>query len=244
MTVAVMPERDASFESILDAVKARFAHCLNRSYFEDQMTSHVNIERIPGIKFVPLFIKDLVMKIIYAPNASKYTMTFSNVGRINLPENISDKVERFEMMIGGSHTHPKKASLISYKDELVLMFSSTIDDNSLERYLVSFLSERGIDITISSNETPPEALSKEQMAAKAERAAAKRSSKESKSERKRLKKQDKLAKKLAKKRMKLEKKAERKALKDKKNESKKQTAAIKNASKRNKGSSSDAEVDA
>lgn len=154
MNVAVKPSRDDTFETVLEEVKKQFSGCLCRGYFERQMAGHVNIERIPGISLVPLFIKDFVMRRIYNPSAKKYTMTLSNVGRIQLPDNIAGLVERFEMVIGGSHTHPKKASLCSFGEELALTFSSTIDDNSLEQFLVRFLTKQGIPITISSNETP------------------------------------------------------------------------------------------
>ena len=79
----------------------------------------------------------------------------SNLGRLRLPDTIADKVERMEMLLGGSRTHPKKVSLCSYGNTLAISFSSTIDDNSLERFFAKYLSEHGITATLVSNETPP-----------------------------------------------------------------------------------------
>lgn len=218
MSVAVKPGRDDSFEDVLAAVKKRFAECVEKGYFERQITAHVNIERIPGIKFVPLFIKDIVMRCIYAPSTKLYTMTFSNIGRVQLPEVISQKVERFEVMIGGSHTHAKKASMCSYGNKLVLMFSSTIDDNSLEQHLVSFLTKKGIEAVISSNETPapvkPPKMSKEEAKErKAEVREAKLAAKESKRVYKRSKKEAKIAAKLDRKTAKANAKSDKRAAK-------------------------------
>lgn len=207
MNVGFKPGRDTSFEEILEEVKAQFAKRLKRSYFEAQITSHVNIERIPGIRYVPLFIKDMVMRLIYSRTEGRYTMTFSNLGRIQLPEVISDRVERFEVLIGGSQTHPKKTSLCSYKNNLVLMFSSTIDDNSFEQFLLSFLVKEGVEVTVSSNETPaprePEKVKvkkvkptkAEKAALKAEKISAKQAKKTVKAEKKLLKKQQRAEKK-------------------------------------------------
>ncbi len=153
MNIGVKPGRNASFDEILSSVKGQFARKLDRGNFERQITSHVNIERIPGIRYVPLFIKDIVMRIIYKNSAKRYTLTFSNLGRIKLPDVISDRVERFEVIIGGSQTHPKKTALCSYKNNLALAFSSTVDDNSFEQFLLSYLVKEGIDVTVSSNET-------------------------------------------------------------------------------------------
>lgn len=155
MKVSIVPTKDMTFEDILNETKAQFKKSLVKSRFEKQISDHVNIERIPGIKFVPLFLKNIVMRCTYAKSLKKYTMTFSNLGKITLPETIADKVERFEVMIGGSATHPKKLSLCTYENNLALTFTSTVDDNSLEKFFVSFLTEKGIDVVISSNETPP-----------------------------------------------------------------------------------------
>ncbi len=183
MNIGVLPKRNASFEDILSEVKAQFKENLKRSYFESQINSHVNIEKIPGIRYVPLFIKDAVMRFIYSGNAKKYTVTFSNLGRIQLPSVISNYVERFEVLIGGSSTHPKKTSLCSYGNNLVLMFSSTIDDNSFEQFLLSYLVKEGIDVTVSSNETPkPPKMKKEKK--KADKSAAKELKKAAKARKK------------------------------------------------------------
>ncbi len=155
MKVSVIPTRDMTFEEVLTETKAQFEKSLVKSNFQKQISDHVNIERIPGIKFVPLCIKNIVMRYTYAKSLKKYTMTLSNLGKITLPEAIADKVERFEVMIGGSATHPKKLSLCTYENKLALTFTSTVDDNSLEKFFVSFLTEQGIDVIISSNETPP-----------------------------------------------------------------------------------------
>ena len=121
-------------------------------------------------------------------------------------------------MIGGSHTHAKKASVCSYGNKLVLMFSSTIDDNSLEQYLVSFLTKKGIEAVISSNETPapvkPPKMSKEEAKErKAEVREAKLAAKESKRVYKRSKKEAKIAAKLDRKTAKANAKSDKRAAK-------------------------------
>ena len=154
LTVSVIPEKNSSFEEILAKTKECFSDGLTKNAFEREITNHVKIEHIPGIKFVPRIIKDIVMRFIFAKNDKRHTMTFSNLGRITLPDMISDRVDRIEVLIGGSQTHVKKTSLCSYKNNIVLTFSSTVDNNSIEQYMLSYLAKCGIDIVVSSNETP------------------------------------------------------------------------------------------
>ncbi len=153
VNVSVTPKRGASFEDILAAVKARFKRCMTREYFERQITAHVNIERIPGIKLVPLAIKNAVMRYYFKKNARLHTITLSNLGKITLPPMLSGMVERFEVIIGASDTHVKKVSLCSYENSLALTFSSTVDSNSLEQFMLSHLAREGVEVVISSNET-------------------------------------------------------------------------------------------
>ncbi len=191
MNVSVLPKRDSSFEDVLCAVKKRFSECLTREYFEAQIYEHVKIERIPGIKFVPLWLKNPIMRGFFKSSARRHTMTLSNLGKITLPEVIADRVERFEVFIGSSETHTKKASLCSYGDNLTLSFSSTVDDNSLEQFMLSYLSGQGIEIILSSNETPPPKKEPVQKPNKAEKHGIRAEKKAVKAEAKRLKKETK-----------------------------------------------------
>ncbi len=154
MYVSVLPKRGEDFDSILQKTKAEFKKSLKREYFERQIADHVAIERIPGVGFVPIFIKNLIMRHSFKKAAKLYTVTFSNLGQVILPSMIEDNVERFELVIGASESHPKKVALCSFGNQLSLIFSSTIEDNSLERFMIGFLAEQGIGISVSSNETP------------------------------------------------------------------------------------------
>ncbi len=154
VNVSVTPDRSTRFDDVLASVKVQFKRCMTRTYFERQITSHVNIERIPGIKLVPLAIKNAVMRYYFKKNARLHTITLSNLGRITLPPMLSGRVERFEVIIGASDTHVKKVALCSYENNLALTFSSTVDSNSLEQFMLSHLAKEGVEVVISSNETP------------------------------------------------------------------------------------------
>lgn len=226
-SISVTPRDSMSFDEVLDEVKRRFDECLTKEYFEKQIDANVGIEKIGPVKFVPVWIKDLVMRLLFSRAEKKYTITFSNLGLMQFPETAADKLRRFEMLLGGSRTHPKKATLCSYRNEMALTFTSTIDDNSLERFLIRFLVSNGIEVTITSNETPePPFENKSERAEKrrlekAEKKARKRSEKES---RRLSKKSAKEAKKSAKKAAKEAKRSAKKQSKDEKRSAKKAKA--------------------
>ena len=152
MYISVHPGRGDTFESVLAVTREQFKRCLNREYFERQIAGNVAIERIPGIRFVPIFIKDAVMRLSYKKATDRHTYTFSNLGKFPLPLVIADKIDHIEILIGASQTHPKKLGVISCGNTLAMSFTSTIDDNSVEQFMLAFLAERGIPVTVSSNE--------------------------------------------------------------------------------------------
>jgi NRPS condensation-like uncharacterized protein len=152
ISIGVKPTANMTFDEVLAEVKERLKSCLTREYFGKQIAENVSIEKIPPIKFVPIWLKDFIIRLLFARAEKKYTITFSNMGRFQLPDAIADKVSRFEVTLCGSRTHPKKVSLCSYKNNLALSFASTVDDNSLERFIVRWLVSKGIDVSISSNE--------------------------------------------------------------------------------------------
>ena len=154
INISVTPHDNMTFEDILAVVKERFKASLTRENFERQIAQNVAIERITAVKLVPIWLKDFIMRRFFAKAEKKYTITFSNLGAVKLPDAVAGRLRRFEMLLGASRTHPKKVSVCSYKNELALSFSSTIDDNELERCFVKLLVDRGVDISISSNETP------------------------------------------------------------------------------------------
>lgn len=67
VSIGVRPRRGMTFDEVLSEVKERFDSCLTREYFERQIDANVGIEKIGPVKFVPVWIKDLVMRILFAP---------------------------------------------------------------------------------------------------------------------------------------------------------------------------------
>lgn len=153
VSIGVRPRRGMTFDEVLSEVKERFDSCLTREYFERQIDANVGIEKIGPVKFVPVWIKDLVMRILFAPGGKTVYDNFLESREDVVPGAAGrgyggrDAARRLE-------DSPKKATLCSYKNEMALTFTSTVDDNSLERFLIRQLVSEGIEVTITSNETP------------------------------------------------------------------------------------------
>ena len=104
------------------------------------------------IRFVPLGIKNMVMRHIYHEADKGVTTTLSNLGRVVLPESLAPYVEEMRMMIPVTPHQPIRCGVISCNDQFVLTFTSSLEETDIQRYFFRFLKKYGIDITISCNE--------------------------------------------------------------------------------------------
>ncbi len=154
INISIKNPGELGFDGILTETRRQLKERLSREYFEKQMAGRLKPERIPGVRFVPIWIKNRVLAHYYKKAARGYTCTLSNMGRLILPEAIADKVERFDLLLGSSDTHPKKVSVCSFGNTLSLSFTSTVDSSALEKFMITSLVSLGIDATLISNDVP------------------------------------------------------------------------------------------
>ena len=105
-------------------------------------------------RFIPLFLKNIILKIAYGKTLRGYSINLSNLGRLSVDEEYKPYVEYFECMMNVSDIQPIKCALCSYEEKLVITFSSRIQDTSIQRHFFRHLAKAGIPISVSSNEIP------------------------------------------------------------------------------------------
>ena len=117
-----------------------------------QFSQNVKAEQNIFLRFVPLFIKNPVLKYMFRRNEKGQTGTVSNMGRIDLPEEMRPFFKRFEVVLSATPAQPIKLGLVSYGDTLACSFSSRIEENDVQRFFLRFLRDQGVEITIGCNE--------------------------------------------------------------------------------------------
>ncbi|MBP7341113.1 MAG: hypothetical protein PHG54_04690 [Smithellaceae bacterium] len=70
-------------------------------------------------------------------------MHLANMGAVELPEAIRDKVERFDTMGGSLHCYPIECGVIGYRDILSVSFSRAIDRPFAENRFFEILAADG-----------------------------------------------------------------------------------------------------
>ncbi len=103
------------------------------------------------VRAFPLFIKKrMAMLILDQVAARMLSMDLTNIGAIDLPEAIRDKVERFDTMGGNLHFFRIECGMMSYRDILSISFSRAIDQPLVERRFFDLLADHGIAVQLAT----------------------------------------------------------------------------------------------
>lgn len=141
-----------SFEELIQYVQLYMKMNLNKKYLSRYISRNVKKEKNRFIRIIPLFIKNLVIPFVYQYfGESGYTSSISNLGRMELSENIASKIERFEFYPPPSRGNIIKVGVISYRTKLYLSFGSLTNRTDIERIFFRKLRKMGLPVKVETN---------------------------------------------------------------------------------------------
>lgn len=142
------PER---FEQVLAEVSRQMDENIVKEKLEETISYNVSMEKKWYLRLVPLPIKNLALNKIFLKSSKAYTMTLSNLGLLELDENLMQSVEEFQAMIGVSKRQRLKCTVIAYHGRLNISFNSAMTDTKLQDFFFQFLEEKGVEAKLESN---------------------------------------------------------------------------------------------
>ena len=145
---------DGTQESIIRVVRASFERQLREDQVALTMNSYAALEHNLAIKLVPLPIKNLVISMSNAKIQKGITGTLSNVGKITLPEDMTQYVRKFSCFMAAPEM---QVCVCSYKDNLVFGVASPFVEHPVMRSFFRAMVEMGIEVEIDSNDFDREA---------------------------------------------------------------------------------------
>ena len=142
-----------TFEDILKSVHHQMGAQLTRNNLNAKITTNVKSEKMFMVKIMPLFIKNLVMRIVYNIVGEKISsITISNLGNVELPDEMRNYVSRMDFVLGVQAMSPCNCSVLSYEGKLYINFIRNIKGSDLERKFFTHLRSLGIHTLIESNQ--------------------------------------------------------------------------------------------
>ncbi|MEZ7873078.1 MAG: hypothetical protein QMB53_04730 [Eubacteriales bacterium] len=141
-----------SLDDIIALVKHSMGYETAEQLINARFSSNVHAEQSKAIRPVPLVIKTLILRMMYALTGERYfTSVLSNMGRIDLPEGMRGHVKRLDFIIGAGRSNPLSIGCVSVNGQTYLSFSRTIKEPEVERRVLSALIREGVPVVVESN---------------------------------------------------------------------------------------------
>lgn len=141
-----------SFEDCVKNCKQQMKEGLEIDKFERMVHYNVKTEKNPFLKIVPLFIKDIAMKLTYLKvGENLQTGDMSNLGLIKTPECFKNYLKDITFLIGPNTRAPQNFGVIGYNGKIYITSARNYVENVLERKFFNKLTEDGADLTLTSN---------------------------------------------------------------------------------------------
>ena len=141
----------SNFDEMIEFVKKEFKERLTEEEVLKVMSSNVKLGNNFFIKIIPLFLKNILVRIGYLEIRKHSTITYSNIGRIGILGDYQKYIKYFIMLIAPDPVEKIKCSSCTFENKIVFTFTSILNDNIIERVFYEFLINKGIDVTIESN---------------------------------------------------------------------------------------------
>lgn len=115
-------------------------------------TPNVNAERSPLLRVMPLFLKNIAMKLVYDTVGERTNcLNLSNLGDIKVPDVMRLYVTRFDFILGVQATKPNNCGVLSYNGKLYMNFIRNTVEPVLEFQFYQVLRELGLHVKVESN---------------------------------------------------------------------------------------------
>ena len=140
-----------TFAEVLEIVRDNLRSQINREHLEKLFSYNVSNEKLLAARAVPLFLKNIAMKLVYTKSALANTTTITNIGNIGVDEEYRQYVEMFHAFLAMSKGQHFKGTICSYGSTLVFSFSFDLKDVSVQRGFFRKIAADGIEVELDTN---------------------------------------------------------------------------------------------
>ncbi|MBE6563231.1 MAG: steryl acetyl hydrolase [Ruminococcaceae bacterium] len=119
-----------------------------------KIATNVNCERSFFLRIMPLFIKNIAMKLVFKTvGERKSCLTLSNLGALKVPEVMMEYIDRMDFILGVQESAPHNCGVVSVGDTLYINFIRNTVEPELEMSFFRSLQRLGIPVTVESNQS-------------------------------------------------------------------------------------------
>ena len=144
---------DYSLQEICKLVTHKMGADITPKQMSRMIAVNVGSEKNMAVRLIPLPLKNLVMKAVFmAVGERKSFMSLSNLGAVQLPEEMKPYITRMDFILGPQASAPHNCGALSWGDTLYLNFIRNIREPDLEQHVFRVLQELELPVTVQSNQ--------------------------------------------------------------------------------------------
>ena len=150
--IGVTATDDMTLQSLTSTIHECLKRDTQKEVLSDKISTTVYAEKFLPMRILPLFMKRLIFKIsnlFFGKN--KKTATFSSVGILSLPESFRPLVKDANYAIAANDKSPITVTAVTVFDTICINFTRSITDTETEKRFVKYLTDAGLDVSVSSN---------------------------------------------------------------------------------------------
>lgn len=153
LNVGVDPKMgDYSLEELIQIVHHQMKLGITPKHMSGIFTPNVRSAQNPFLKVVPLFLKNVIMRIVFdTVGESVATTCLSNLGEVRLPEEMKPYVTAVDFVLGPQSTAPYNVSMTGYGGKIIINIVRNTRKAELERVFFTKLVKEGLHVAIQSN---------------------------------------------------------------------------------------------
>ncbi len=141
-----------SFPEICQVVKHKMGQEVTAKQLSMKIATNVGSEKLLAVRIMPLFIKNMVMKAVFdSVGEKKLCLSISNLGNVQLPEEMLPFVDRMDFILGVQASAPHNCGVLSFKDKLYINFIRDTKESDLESHFFRVLRDMGLQVQVESN---------------------------------------------------------------------------------------------
>ena len=148
ITIDFRPSKgNLEFDEIVKVVNDEMKERLTIERLESRTNKMVSFQKLIAARMLPLFIKEIGMRIIESFTSKMRTTNLSNVGNVKFDKETDKYVKS---VIALTSTNDFQFTIVSNKNDLCIGAASIFKYNNIIRNYVRYLKEQGVDININS----------------------------------------------------------------------------------------------
>ena len=150
--VGANPYEANEIDKLIQIMHEHLVRDTDEKLLMDKISTTVWAEKFFLVRFIPLFMKRIFFNFSNTFfGKTKKTATLSNFGVLDIPDSMKAHIDNVTFAISTNASTPLSLSIISCNDKMSITFTRRITDTDIEKRFAKFLSDDGIDLTVTSN---------------------------------------------------------------------------------------------